>query len=87
MLPAAAATERLAAWLAPRANIRSGISVVAAGLLVGGALGNLADRAREGAVTDCIELPAWPTFNLADMAIIAGVLLLLLTYEREPEGE
>ena len=36
VLPAAAATERLAAWLAPRANIRSGISVVAAGLLVGG---------------------------------------------------
>ena len=55
----------------------------AAGLLLGGALGNLADRARDGAVIDFIELPAWPTFNLADVAIVAGVLLLLLTYERD----
>jgi signal peptidase II len=60
---------------------------LAAGLLVGGALGNLADRAREGAVTDFIELPAWPTFNLADMAIVAGVVLLVLTFEREPEDD
>jgi signal peptidase II len=60
---------------------------LAAGLLVGGALGNLADRARDGAVTDFIELPAWPTFNLADMAIVAGVVLLVLTFEREPEDD
>jgi len=59
---------------------------LAAGLLVGGALGNLADRARQGAVTDFIELPAWPTFNLGDVAIVAGVILLVLTYEREPSG-
>jgi signal peptidase II len=49
-----------------------------AALLVGGALGNLADRARQGAVTDFIDLPGWPTFNLADVAIVAGVLLLML---------
>ena len=53
-----------------------------AALLVGGALGNLADRARDGAVTDFISLPLWPTFNLADLAIVAGVLLLLFDVER-----
>lgn len=51
------------------------------GLLLGGALGNLADRAREGAVTDFIDPVAWPTFNLADVAIVAGVLALLYLLE------
>jgi signal peptidase II len=49
-----------------------------AGLLVGGALGNLADRVRDGAVTDFIDFPAWPIFNLADVAVVAGVFLLLV---------
>lgn len=53
-----------------------------AALLVGGALGNLADRARDGAVTDFIDLPLWPTFNLADVAIVLGVVLLLWNVER-----
>jgi len=53
-----------------------------AALLIGGALGNLADRARDGAVTDFVDLPMWPTFNLADMAIVVGVLLLLIDVER-----
>jgi signal peptidase II len=53
-----------------------------AALLIGGALGNLADRARDGAVTDFIDLPLWPTFNLADVAIVVGVLLLLIDVER-----
>jgi signal peptidase II len=53
-----------------------------AALLLGGALGNLADRVRDGAVIDFIDLPLWPTFNLADLAITVGVLLLLLDVER-----
>ena len=53
-----------------------------AALLLGGALGNLADRVRDGAVIDFIHLPLWPTFNLADVAITVGVLLLLLDVER-----
>jgi signal peptidase II len=57
-----------------------------AALLIGGALGNLADRAREGAVTDWISLPLWPTFNLADLAIVLGVLLLLVDVERSERG-
>jgi signal peptidase II len=52
------------------------------GLLIGGALGNVVDRLRDGAVTDFIKLPAWPAFNVADMAITFGVLSLLYVLER-----
>jgi signal peptidase II len=55
------------------------------GLLLGGALGNLIDRAREGSVTDFIDVPLWPAFNVADMAITAGVLALLLALEAGQE--
>lgn len=51
------------------------------GLLLGGALGNLIDRARDGAVTDFIDLPLWPAFNVADMAITVGVVTLLAALE------
>ncbi len=54
------------------------------GLLLGGALGNLVDRWREGAVTDFIDLPAWPAFNVADIAITVGVLVLLYVLEGPP---
>jgi signal peptidase II len=59
---------------------------VAAGLLAGGALGNLADRIRADAVTDYIAIGSWPAFNLADVAVTAGVLLLALSYMREPSA-
>ncbi|HSS33693.1 MAG TPA: signal peptidase II [Solirubrobacterales bacterium] len=58
---------------------------IATGLLAGGAVGNLIDRIRAGAVTDFIELPHWPPFNLADCAISVGVVLLVLIYLREAE--
>lgn len=48
------------------------------GLLVGGALGNLVDRIREGAVTDFIDPPLWPAFNLADVSITVGVVVIAL---------
>jgi signal peptidase II len=51
------------------------------GLLLGGALGNLADRAREGAVIDFIDPVAWPAFNVADSCIVVGVLALLYVVE------
>jgi signal peptidase II len=51
------------------------------GLLIGGAVGNLIDRLIHGAVTDFIKLPAWPAFNVADMAITFGVLVLLWVLE------
>jgi signal peptidase II len=51
------------------------------GLLVGGALGNLADRARLGAVIDFIDPVAWPAFNVADSCIVVGVAALLYVVE------
>ncbi len=50
------------------------------GLLAGGALGNLIDRMREGFVTDFLDPPSWPAFNLADVEITIGVILLVGIY-------
>jgi signal peptidase II len=54
------------------------------GLLIGGATGNLIDRIAEGAVVDFVDLPWWPAFNLADVAITFGVLALLYVLEGPP---
>ena len=51
------------------------------GMLLGGALGNIVDRVREGAVIDFLKLPHWPAFNVADSAITIGVFVLLLVLE------
>ncbi|MDD3925132.1 MAG: signal peptidase II [bacterium] len=48
------------------------------GFIAGGALGNAVDRVCRGVVTDFICLPYWPVFNLADVFITAGALLLAL---------
>jgi signal peptidase II len=57
-----------------------------AGMLMGGALGNLVDRVREGAVIDFIDPVAWPAFNLADAAIVVGVVGLVYVVEARPGG-
>ena len=54
---------------------------VPTGLLLGGALGNLLDRAREGAVIDFVDFPLWPAFNVADVSITIGVVALVLSLE------
>ena len=54
------------------------------GLLLGGAAGNLIDRLHQGYVTDFIDLPLWPAFNVADMCITFGVLSLLYVLEGPP---
>ena len=54
------------------------------GLLLGGAAGNLIDRMRQGFVTDFIDLPLWPAFNIADTCITIGVLTLLYVLEGPP---
>jgi signal peptidase II len=56
------------------------------GMLLGGALGNIIDRIRYGAVTDFIKFPAWPAFNVADTSITLGVLVLLYVIERRRDG-
>jgi signal peptidase II len=58
---------------------------VAVGLLAGGALGNLIDRLAAGEVTDYIAVGSWPAFNLADVAITVGVVLMVLIYLRDAE--
>jgi signal peptidase II len=57
------------------------------GLLLGGAVGNLIDRAVEGAVIDWIDPVAWPAFNIADACIVAGVLSLLWVVEGRPKRQ
>jgi signal peptidase II len=51
------------------------------GLLVGGAVGNIVDRIRDGAVTDFLKIPLWPAFNVADIAITFGVIVLVFVLE------
>jgi len=50
------------------------------GLLAGGAIGNLIDRVRDGAVTDFVDVGPWPAFNLADVEITVGVVILVSMY-------
>lgn len=66
------------------------LPMVAAGLVVGGAIGNLLDRILRdghgflgGAVVDFIDLQWWPVFNVADSAICVGAVILALTTSRE----
>jgi signal peptidase II len=84
----AVALALLVAWFASDpARPRLWLGV---GLLIGGALGNLADRIRVDAVTDFLDPPLWPAFNLADVAITAGVAVIVLAAVAggsEPQGE
>lgn len=57
---------------------------VPAGLLAGGAAGNLVDRVRLGAVTDFVKLPHFPAFNVADACITIGVVALVVVIEVTP---
>lgn len=60
-----------------RAAARDWVVALALGLQVGGAVGNIIDRFRHGYVVDFIDVPRWPTFNIADSAITVGVGLLI----------
>jgi signal peptidase II len=72
--------------------VRRPLMAVAAGLVLGGAFGNLADRVfrapglLRGAVVDFVDLRWWPVFNLADSAITCGCLLLLWSGWRTSEA-
>jgi signal peptidase II len=79
-----AAALALIAFVFSRDPVRPGMWV-AVGLLAGGALGNLIDRLAAGEVTDYIDIGSWPAFNLADVAITIGVVLMVLIYLRDAE--
>jgi signal peptidase II len=65
-------------------RLRSGIWALALGLLLGGALGNLTDRlfrsprGLRGHVVDFLQLPNFPVFNVADMAVVSSAALISL---------
>jgi signal peptidase II len=64
-------------------HVRRPLVWLPTGMLLGGAIGNVVDRARDGAVTDFVQLPlGFPPFNVADMSITFGVLVLLYVLER-----
>ena len=69
----------LVVWLF---RVRSTFLAIAIGLVIGGAIGNVIDRLRLGAVVDFLYFHAgawyWPAFNLADSAICLGVAAMLL---------
>ena len=75
---AAVASLALIVWLS---RITTPLTAVAIGLIIGGAVGNAIDRAVYGAVADFFALHAfgfeWYVFNIADVAIVAGVIGLL----------
>ncbi len=70
-------------WQGRTVSTRTG--AVALGMILGGALGNLSDRAFrgdglfDGAVVDFIDVQWWPVFNIADVGVVLGVLLLLVS--------
>lgn len=64
-------------WIGRQGFDRRRIAI-ATGMMLGGALGNLIDRVRFGAVTDFIDIRVWPVFNIADTALTSGAFLLLV---------
>lgn len=53
------------------------------GLIVGGAAGNIIDRIALGAVVDFIDFRIWPVFNIADLAIVTGVVITMIIVIRD----
>lgn len=74
-----------------RKHHRETLFSLALSLVLGGALGNLIDRIRWGYVVDFLDFfygtYHWPAFNVADMAISGGVMLLILDGLRKPGGK
>ncbi|KGN36272.1 signal peptidase II [Knoellia subterranea] len=54
----------------------------AGGAVIGGAVANVVDRARDGVVTDYLHTGWWPTFNLADTFLITGFIVIALLHTR-----
>jgi signal peptidase II len=72
-------------WFAQRKRA-SGAQHVGFALVLAGALGNVVDRAARGYVVDFIHVTRWPVFNVADIAVVAGAILLGLAAWRPRRG-
>jgi signal peptidase II len=74
--------------LARSPRCRNAAAEASLGMILGGALGNTFDRVVSGAVTDWIDVgigsTRWPTFNVADIGVTVGVILLVLVLLRAP---
>ncbi len=64
-------------WLFLKLGPEYQLVKIALSLQFGGAVGNLLDRIRTGYVIDFFDLRIWPIFNVADMAIVSGVAILI----------
>jgi signal peptidase II len=73
-----------AAWLRRR-RAASPLAHAGFALVLGGALGNVLDRILRGGVVDFIRVRWWPVFNVADVAVVIGVALMLLGLRRREE--
>lgn len=62
----------------------TGVTLAGGALVVGGALGNLVDRIARGYVIDFIHVHGWPVFNVADIAVVAGMGLIALAQLARP---
>lgn len=71
------------AWRSASGNSRWRLAALS--VIIGGATANLLDRAGDGVVTDFLHTAWWPTFNVADIAVVTGAALLVLTSLR-PAG-
>ncbi len=75
-------------------HVTSPVGLVAAGAVVGGAVGNLLDRIfrdgdgfLQGGVVDFIDAQFWPIFNVADIGVVVGALVLVVVTWREASGD
>lgn len=59
----------------------------ALGLVLGGTVGNLIDRLRFDGVTDFIDVGFWPAFNIADSAVVVGVVIFAYSFLRLVQAE
>ncbi len=68
-------------------DVRDKRLLISAGLILGGAIGNLFDRIMNGAIVDFIKISIWPVFNIADSAITVGAILLVIYFMKKDDNK